>query len=782
MDRRTQRVLEYDKIIQRLAAHAQSESGKAICLALAPDTRKERVTQALLETLEAENVWVKGGSNPMQNFCDCTEVLNRCQAGASASCEELLEIARLMTATRLVKNRIAGQEPQGAIAQWTEDLWPTKGLEEEVARCIKGKEESADDASEDLRSIRRKLKRAHEALRERLNGIVTSKDYKNMIQDAIVTMRNGRYVVPIKAEYAQQVAGIEHDRSHTGATVFIEPLAVLQANNEIRELQIQEAQEMERILAALSAQCGQKREALTRNIKALSQLDFAFAKAGLAKEMKARMPEVSADDKLELKKARHPLIPKEKVVPIDLVCGQEVRALIVTGPNTGGKTVTLKTAGLFALMAQSGLFLPAEKAAVPVYHAVYADIGDEQSIEQSLSTFSSHMGNIARILEEAEPGVLVLLDELGAGTDPVEGAALAIAILEELKNKGANMIATTHYSELKSFAMTAAGFLNAAMEFDIASLRPTYKLIVGYAGSSNAFEISRRLGIPERIIRSAKEQVNQDAAMLENAIAKAEQLRIQAERDAVEAQTAREAAEQEAQQTKERAAAQAEKDRKKANDILKKAQDALHEARHAADAAIEEAKQALKAKNVSEAERALQKAREAKKNMKQVPQPKGEAPYQDQKPPKDAEIGEEVYLLKFGCEATVLSKPNAKGELQVQAGLIKTTVRLKDIRTIPKKQQAKQGGGFRMQREEKSVKGEIDVRGLTVEEASLVVDQHIDAAVLSGLTTLSVIHGKGTGALRAGLQSYLKTHPHVKSMRLGLYGEGEDGVTVLELK
>lgn len=781
MDERTGRVLEYDKIIQQLGMHAQSQSGRALCYALTPDTDRRRIQSALEETQEAERIWVTSGANPMQDFDDCTEILDRCQAGAAANCEELLQICRLMTATRLIKNRIIQEDPQGTIAQWTEDLWPTKGLEEEIARCIKGKDEIADDASEDLRSIRRKLRRAHEALRERLSSIITSKEYKNMIQDAIVTMRNGRYVVPIKAEYAQQVSGIEHDRSHTGATVFIEPLAVLQANNEIRELQVLEAQEIERILSALSAQCGQKRNEIGKNIRALSHLDFAFAKAGLAREMKAQMPRISEGDRLELKQARHPLIPKDQVVPIDLVCGAEVRALIVTGPNTGGKTVTLKTAGLFAWMAQSGLFLPAEKAMMPVYRGVYADIGDEQSIEQSLSTFSSHMGNIARILNQAGEGVLVLLDELGAGTDPVEGAALAIAILQEMKEKGASMIATTHYSELKSFAMTAEGFLNAAMEFDVASLRPTYKLIVGYAGSSNAFEISRRLGIPERIISAAKEQVNQDAAMLENAIAKAEQLRIQAEKDAEQAQAELQHAKEQAKEALERAQVQAERERKKANDILKKAQDALHEARHAADTAIEEAKQSLKARNVSEAERALQRAREAKKNMKQVPPPKEETPYLDQKPPKNVEVGEAVYLVTFGCEATVLSKPNQRGELQVQAGLIKTTVRMKDIRLLPKKQQ-KQSGGFHMKREDKTVKGEIDVRGMTVEEASLVVDQHIDAAVLAGLNTLSIIHGKGTGALRAGLQGYLKNHPHVKSMRLGLYGEGEDGVTIVELK
>ena len=664
-----------------------------------------------------------------------------------------------------------------------ESLTPQLLIEQEIFKCIVNEEEISDDASAELRNIRRQIRLASEQVRQKLNEIISSASMRTMLQDNIITMRNGRYVVPVKAEYASAVSGLEHDRSSSGATVFIEPLAVLQANNALREYQAAERNEIQRILQALGQMIGNKCESISYSIDAMGEMDLLFAKVGWGRANKAVCPKLYADGSLAIKAARHPLIAKDRVVPIDIDFGGDMKALIITGPNTGGKTVTLKTVGLFILLAQSGVFLPCAKADLPCFESLFADIGDEQSIEQSLSTFSSHMVNLVEILKRAKQRAMVLVDELGVGTDPIEGAALAIAILQQLTDQGAKVIATTHYSELKSFAMSEPGYTNAGMEFDLATLRPTYRLLVGYAGSSNAFEISRRLGLPDEVIENAKEQVKEEAMRLESAICAAEALRIAAHR---ELEQTRQQAEQERRAFEaelESIRKQAQKDERRAKDTLSKAQRTLELAKQQADEAIDMARQAASAESRNERERLLQSARSSQRTLAGLKSDLEEqGKEQDQRAiPRSIEIGDKVYVQSLRTTATVLAKPDAKGDVFVQAGIMKVYVP-KDQLRVADAPEEKGKDASRIKREDKGVPMEIDVRGMNVDEAVCVIDMHLDSAFLAGMLQTSIIHGKGTGALRAGVRAYLKRHPHIKSMRSGGYGEGEDGVTIVELK
>ena len=786
MDQRVKRILEYDKIVRQISEHAVSPPGAQLCFTMQPSTARQDVARALMLTQQADAAWTHLGGNPMQPYHDCVELLDRCAVGATPSPAELLQMGHTLRAVRIVQNRLRTAQVERPLWSLGEELAPFPMVENEIFRCIQNEEEVSDDASPQLRQARRQVRQATERVRTRLQEMITSPQTRTMLQDHLITMRNGRYVVPVKAEYSSAMKGLVHDRSASGSTVFIEPLAVLEANNELRELQAAERREVERILQMLGGMLGQQRERIAYSLRALTELDVCFAKAGWGRAHRAVQPELSDDDTLLIKGARHPLIAPEQVVPIDLACGGQTRALIITGPNTGGKTVTLKTAGLFAMLAQSGVFLPCNQAVVPCYQEVFADIGDEQSIEQSLSTFSSHMVNIVEILQKAENHSLVLVDELGVGTDPVEGAALAIAILQQLVGHGASVIATTHYSELKSFAMTADGFVNAGMEFDLQSLKPTYRLMIGYAGSSNAFEISRRLGLSDEIIHQAQSLVNQENARLERALSEAEQLRIRAQQayDAQQESNTRQRAalHEELQQMRVRA----QREERRAQETLEKARRVLEQARQEANEAIEAARAAARAQHNAEREQLLQKARTSLKQMKDVPQTQPTSgPQAVLEPAKAGQLlpGDQVYVLSLRTDATILGKPDSKGNVYIQAGVMKLTTPLSNLRkkNTPQKASAPKGRG-RVLRSEKSVPMELDVRGTTVEEAKMVIGMHLDAAVLAGMQQTSIIHGKGTGALRNGVRAYLQHHPHVKSMRSGLYGEGEEGVTVVELK
>lgn len=780
MEERVKRILEYDKIMRQVADLTVSEPGFARCCALSPHTDVQAVRFALSMTSEAEAVWSRRGGNPMERFSDCEEILSRCAIGATPTQSDLLTVAQTLRATRVVQHKILDAQVQEPLLSLVQQLQPFRMAEDEIFRCIRNDEELFDDASVELRNIRRKARVANEQLRARLQAIITSSTYKNMLQDALVTQRNGRYVVPVKAEYASAVKGLEHDRSASGSTVFIEPLAVLEANNELRELQAAERHEIERILQHLGKLVGQQRDAINASVQTMIQLDVCFAKAAWGRRHKAVCPVIVEQDTLLLQAARHPLIASEEVVPVDITCGGEIRALIITGPNTGGKTVTLKTAGLFVMLAQTGMFVPCAKAELPIFSAVFADIGDEQSIEQSLSTFSSHMVNLVEILRKTGQHCLVLVDELGAGTDPVEGAALAIAVLQSLVEKGSLAIATTHYSELKSFAMTTPGFLNAGMEFDLESLRPTYKLLIGFAGSSNAFEISRRLGMPEEVIRCAKGHVEQGAASLEQALAAAETLRLQAEKERELARTAIEEERLRWHQEQQQAQRTLEKEKKRAQELFYKAEQVLSQARQEADEAIEAAKAAARAQTSTEREHYLQQARQARRNMQEVPS--WQEKEEEGSVPQRLSAGDTVFVPKFHTTATVLKEPDAKGNVYIQAGAMKVSVPLGSLRLQPQDKKKPKSASARIKRAQKEAPMELDVRGMTVDEACMVIDQHLDQMVMNGMSLATIIHGKGTGALRAGVRGYLKRHPHVRSMRSGLYGEGEDGVTVVELK
>ena len=636
--------------------------------------------------------------------------------------------------------------------------------------------------------MRRKIRAASLRVREQLDKMIRSQTYQKYLQEAIVTQRGGRYVVPVKAEFRNEVKGLVHDSSGSGATVFIEPIGVVEANNEIRVLRADEQEEIDRILAELSREVGEFADGIVQSYRAAVELNLIFAKGQLAYKMKAVVPKLNDAGRVCIKAARHPLIDKNKVVPTDLLLGQAFDALIVTGPNTGGKTVSLKTAGLLTLMAMCGLMIPAgEGSEVAVFRHVLADIGDEQSIEQSLSTFSAHMTNIIRILDKADGSSLILIDELGAGTDPVEGAALAISIIEAMREKGAKVMATTHYAELKAYALRTDGVENGCCEFDVATLRPTYRLLIGVPGKSNAFAISKRLGMPEEIVEHAKTLVSEESTVFEEVVTRledsrrkmederrdAERHRIDAERIVREAQAARDRAEKDAKHEIERAqreaAALVQKTRQQAQGLLDEL-DALRREKNAMLTAEQKAR--LKA-GIRNLEKASDPVHEKRTN-------------EDYVLPRPLKVGDNVLIYDIDKAAVVLELPKTGDQVLVQAGIIKTRVPMKNLRLTDKKPKEKRLGGHRnvtkAAPDDSSVRNELDVRGMNLEEALMEVDAFIDHALLRNLNMLTIIHGKGTGVLRSGIQQHLKRHKAVKTFRLGVYGEGESGVTVVELK
>lgn len=784
MNDRVLHIVEFDKILERLARYAASEVGAACIRDLLPSGDMAEVHSFLRQTAEAEGLLIRGGQNPVEGFEDIRALLKRMHAALSLSMRELLSIGRCFRASRVARERLTQDEAIGLLKHMAGQLCSHRGVEEEITRCILSEEEIADAASNELASIRRQMRIVNERARDKLNSMVKSSTFQKYLQETIITIRNGRFVLPVKQEYRQYVPGLVHDQSGSGATLFIEPMAVVELGNEHKRLLGLEQEEIERILTGLTALAESYADELYNSIGILGELDCIFAKAAYGRELHAICPEISKMSPIKIIAGRHPLIPKENVVPVDVWLGEEFATLIITGPNTGGKTVTLKTIGLFTLMAQAGLFIPAKEGShLRMFKAVYADIGDEQSIEQSLSTFSSHMTNIVRILDVADECSLVLLDELGAGTDPVEGAALAMSILETLHSRNCVTAATTHYSEIKAFALTRAGMENASMEFDVDKLSPTYRLFIGIPGKSNAFEIAGRLGLDADIINNARAFLKQEDVQFEDVIQHAQTQRQRAEEERREAQLHKYELERLRQQIEH------EKGKLESERSMLR-QKAREEARAVVRESREEMEQIIlglrKLKNIDnkQLERAIQSARDTmRKREGLLLEPLAEQPEDVAgTEPTTLRPGDRVRVLSLGQNATVLKEVNARGEVQVQAGVIKLMAKLKDLRLIQEQAERVRAGASYTPGEERASALALDVRGKLVDEALMEVDRYIDDAVLHGRNEVQIIHGKGTGALRSGIQAYLKRHAKVKEYRLGNYGEGDAGVTVITLK
>ena len=806
MNEKALRILEYNKIKELLEAEAASPLTKEWVRQLLPSEDPETVRQALAETAEAVSVIVHKGPVPIGSIYDVAGYANLADKGATLTMKQLLEVLYNLQAARSASAFLKSEDlpPIPLIGSLASVLVVEKNLESEIDRCILSEEEMADTASSELRNIRRSKVRQNEAIRAKLNSLVSSAGAAGLLQDSIVTMRQGRYVIPVKQEYKSRFPGIIHDQSSTGATLFIEPQAVVNLNNELRELELAEQKEIARILAELSAGVAAFHRQIINNQKILVSLDFFFAKAKLARRMKAEMPEISSDGKLFLKQARHPLIDKNKVVPVTIELGGAYDTLVITGPNTGGKTVTLKTAGLLSLMAQSGLHIPAaDGSQVPVFKQIFADIGDEQSIEQSLSTFSSHMKNLVDILEGAGEGSLVLLDELGAGTDPSEGAALAISILNELYGRGAKTMATTHYTELKKYALSTYGVENASMEFNVETLSPTYRLVTGTPGKSNAFEISKKLGLPEHLIDYANTLLDRGEIAFEDVIASIEAERKAAEEDRDEAlrlrltmERDRAALAKELEKIQDRKESILEKAREEARDILDEAKDVLNEAQ-------KELHELEKFNDPAERRKRQNQLRQQMKQQKERHAPAFKIP--DNPQPVKAEelqVGDKVRILTLDQKGTVLTLPDSRKEIKVQVGQMQLTVKLSAVaKTDPNEgisgghstaktraaawgssKGEKKGYSATLMNKASSVTSSINVVGKNLDDALMDVEKYLDDAFIGGLKEVTLIHGRGAGILRNGIRQMLKQNKHVTGFRTGNYNEGGDGVTIVSLE
>ncbi len=788
INERALRTLEYGKIIERLQHYAGSEAGRKLCAELKPQTELSKIQELQKETTDALKRVYQKGSLSFNGLPDIGGTLKLLEVGSSLLAGELLKIASVLNATQRVKQYgTTGQEEvTDCLTERFTLLEPLLSLKNEIERCILSEEEIADDASAGLKQVRRQMRVTNDKIREQLASIVNSQENQQMFQDALVTMRNGRYCLPVKQEYQGKFSGMIHDRSSKGSTVFMEPMAVVKLNNELAELAEKEKLEIEKILAELSAYAAEHVENLAYNMKTLTELDFIFARAVLSKSMKGTEPKFNERGYVNIKKGRHPLIDPHKVVPIDIYLGGEFSLLVITGPNTGGKTVSLKTVGLFTLMGQAGLHIPAfDGSELAVFQDVFADIGDEQSIEQSLSTFSSHMTNTVSILEKADETSLVLFDELGAGTDPTEGAALAMSILMYLHRKGIRTMATTHYSELKIFALSTEGVSNACCEFSVETLRPTYRLLIGIPGKSNAFAISKKLGLSEDIIEEARGYIGVKDQSFEDVIADLEQKRLATERDMAEA--AKRLAEAEDLKKKfreksDRLDAAKERVLREANE---QAKDILQEAKDYADSTIkkfnkwgksgagremENERNALREK-LGEKENSLAIKKKKQKNQKTMTA-------------EDVKVGDTVQILSLGLTGTVATLPNAKGELYVQVGVLRTQANIKDIAPAepekePETKARTEMGKIKMNKS-MSISPECNLIGKRVDEALPILEKYLDDAYLAHLPQVTIIHGRGTGALRDAVHQYLKRLRYVKSYRVGGFGEGDHGVTIVE--
>ena len=779
------RALELDKILEMVAEEASSADGAQLARELEPVLTAAEAKWLLEETDAAFVAMAKFGAPSFYGMKNVTNPLRRAQAGGGLGLRELLDIgATLRTIRGLTQWWGKSESVRTALTGRFEVLAPNKYLEEKIFTCIVSEEEVADNASPALATIRRKIRAASQRVRDQLDKLIHSPAHQRHLQESIVTQRGGRYVVPVKAEFRGEVPGLVHDTSASGATVFVEPMSVVEANNEIRVLRSDEQEEISRILLELSGEAGSFADSIIESYQYAVQLDLIFAKAQVAYKMKAVVPQVGEDGKIVLHSARHPLIAKDKVVPTDITLGVEFDTLIITGPNTGGKTVALKTIGLLTLMAMCGLMLPVgEGSRVSVFRHILADIGDEQSIEQSLSTFSSHMVNIIKIFQVADNSSLILLDELGAGTDPVEGAALAEAIIQELRYKGARLACTTHYAELKAYAIQTAGVENGCCEFDVATLRPTYRLLIGVPGKSNAFAISQRLGMAESIVDRARELVSRESNAFEQVVGRLEEdrraMETQMEELRASAAKAKESA-QEAERLKEEAQSQAKKEVERAR---QEAAQIVQKTRQRADALVNELEELRRQKNKELSAEQKARLRSGMKELEGLSDPVHQRRDDNYVLPRALVPGDDVLIYDIDKDATVLEAPK-DGFVLVQAGIIKTRVPLSNIRLLSKRQMKKKQPGRTVTKSVSTpeASSSLDLRGQTVEEALMEVDSFLDRASRMHLSQVTIIHGKGTGALRAAVQQHLRRCAQVKSFRLGTYGEGESGVTIAELK
>lgn len=788
--------LELDKVLKSLAKFASCEDSKTAVSLIAPESNLDLAQALIRQTLDAHTLMARFGGPSFGGLKNVNNSLSRANAGGVLTMRELLDIAEVLRSLRgLCEWRSKNSGVETCLDSYFDMITPNKYLEDKINSAIISEDELSDNASPALYDIRRKIRAASSRVREQLDKMVRSGYYQKFLREAIVTQRNGRYVVPVKIEHRAEIKGLVHDTSSSGATVFIEPAAVVEANNDIKVLQSKERDEIERILSELSAEAGSFYETVKSSYECAVELDVIFAKAKLAYEMKASAPVLNDCGKINLHKARHPLIDPKRVVATDINLGIDFDTLIITGPNTGGKTVSIKTVGLLCLMAMCGLMIPAgDRSEVSVFERVFADIGDEQSIEQSLSTFSSHMTNIIDIVRNADSRSLVLIDELGAGTDPVEGAALAMAILERLHEKGAKIAATTHYAELKSYALSTPGVENGSCEFDVATLKPTYRLLIGVPGRSNAFAISSRLGMEDGIIERAKQLVSSENISFENTVEALERSRQEYEKKTEAAEQLRITAEKEKREAKEYK-----------DSIESLRQKELDEARSRANGIIEQAKRSAYSlmqeieKLKKESEKSRDKAeitRRAKQLMKKsmgefddiVNPVSALVDDEDYVLPRPLKVGDEVIVADIGKNATVTALANKKGEIEVMAGIIRMRTPESNLRLVSGAKSKSTGGtskpkaSGRIFNPAETAKSECDLRGMNVEDAIMEIDRYIDRCLRLGLNEVSLIHGKGTGALRKGVQDYLRKNKFVKSFRLGTFGEGESGVTIVTLK
>ena len=792
MNQKVLRTLEYNKIVERLAEYAFGADTKERCLSLLPSTSLSEITNAQQQTKDAMNRSLKKGRLDCSGIKPLSSAIRRVEIGGTMNIEELLGLCKLLETARRVKaygRKEREDIPSDSLSELFDGLEPLSPLCDEIRRCIISVDEISDDASSNLKSIRRSIRSTGDRIHAQLNQMLNNQNVRNCLQDFVITMRNGRYCLPVKAEAKSQITGMVHDQSSSGSTLFIEPMAVVNLNNELKELSIKEQDEIAVILATLSAKAGEYIPAIETDYQILTELDFIFAKAAYALEYNGITPHFNTERKIRILKGRHPLLDAKKVVPIDISLGSDFDQLVITGPNTGGKTVSLKTVGLLTLMGQAGLPIPSgDRSELAVFDDIFADIGDEQSIEQNLSTFSSHMTNIIHILKEANEHSLVLFDELCAGTDPTEGAALAVSILSYFHSRGIRTMATTHYSEIKIYALTTSGIENACCEFDVETLSPTYRLLIGIPGKSNAFAISKKLGLSDTLIEDARTRISSNEQNFEDLLSDLEASRITIEKEQAEINRYKSEITALKQQLKNKQ----EKLDESRDAILRKAKEEanqiLQEAKDTADEAIRNFnKYGTTRPSIQEMEKQRTNIREKMAaNEKKSSKEKDTAIY-NPKVPKKLRIGDSVKVLSMNLTGTVHSLPNAKGDLFVQMGILRSQVNIKDLVLIEdaapgSKKYAKTGAGKLKMSKSASVSTEINLIGKTVDEAIALLDKYLDDAYLAHLPSVRIVHGKGTGALRSAVQSHLKRQSYIKSFHLGEFGEGDAGVTIAEFK
>ena len=792
MNSKVLQTLEYHKIIERLADKATSAPGRELCLNLIPETDMDVIIHNQQETADALSRLLRKNGISFGNNKPLGASLKTLDIGASLSAGDLLKIAGLLENVNRVKTYGRKERPDlpdDSLSCYFDELQPLTPVSEELRRCILSEEEIADNASSTLMHIRKSIAMANDKIRHQLNSMVNG-SYRTYLQDAIITMRDNRYCIPVRAEYKSQVPGIVHDQSSTGSTLFIEPSAVVELNNKIRELFMEEDKEIEVILATLSAMASEHTAEIANNQTIMTTLDFIFAKGALALEQNATQPVFNQDRIINIRKGRHPLIDPKKVVPIDIRLGKEFNLLIVTGPNTGGKTVSLKTVGLLTLMGQAGLHIPAaDRSQLSVFTEVFADIGDEQSIEQSLSTFSSHMKNDVTILEQASVDSLCLFDELGAGTDPTEGAALAIAILDHLHKRGIRTMATTHYSELKVYALSTPQVENACCEFDVESLSPTYRLLIGVPGKSNAFAISSRLGLSDELIEAAKGHITQEKESFEDLLADLESNRLALEKEKEEIAAYKERIRTHQEQLKNKQDKIEQSKERILREANEKAREILKDAKDVADETIRTFQKASQGSSMSDLEKSRDKVRNKLKNTSDKLSIKNQEPSHKPLKPGQLQLGDSVKIVSLGMRGIVNSLPDAKGNLFVQCGIMRSNVNINDLILIPdeptitksKTTQKTNAGKIKMSKTY-NISPEINLLGKTVDEALSVLDKYLDDAYLAHLKSVRIVHGKGTGALRNAVQQHLRRTKYVDSFRLGEFGEGDAGVTIAVFK